>query len=143
MSTDTRVETFRATPVKLCEENVCRSPILVDRGPGREPGKCGRPLWGGDGYANCGGVTHEHAMCSRCWHQWNAFHGPYVTMKANPAAATIDNTGLARLFITRGLDADPLPEVGAELPDVFPAEWEGDEGNRSDPVPDFLPEDWV
>lgn len=108
-----------ATPVRLRAENVCQSPILVDRGDGvAEP--CRRPLWGGDGLVNCGDLSHDCALCSRCWHVWNGFNGPYVTMKANPAAATVSNEGLARLFISRGLDAEPLPPVGSHVPGAFP-----------------------
>lgn len=107
---------------RLQTEHACQSPILVDRGDGvGEPRR--RPLWGGDGIANFGGVTHEHPMCSQCLHLWNAMHGPYVTLKANPAAANIDNTGLARLFITRGLDAAPLPDIGSDVPDYMPEDW--------------------
>lgn len=110
---------FGATPVRLREENVCQSPIPVEQGDGTV-GPCRRPLWGGDGLVNVGDLSHEHPMCSFCFHQWMAFHSPYVAMKANPAAATISNEGLVRLFITRGLDAEPLPPVGAHVPDAFP-----------------------
>lgn len=72
--------------------------------------RCQRPIWG-DGFVNVGAGPVWFGLCSQCWHEWCAFHGPYQTMKANPAAATIDNEGLARLFITRGLDAKPLPPI--------------------------------
>lgn len=117
--------------MRLVTANVCQSPTHVDRGDG-VAAPCRRPLWGGDGHANMGGLTFEHPMCSRCWHMHQAFHGVYVTMKANPAASTIDNEGLARLFISRGLDAEPLPEVGSERPwATFPAEW------TESPLPDW------
>lgn len=141
---------FRATPVRLRTENMCQSPVPVDSGDGTVR-KCGRPLWGGDGLVNVGDLSHEHAMCSFCFHQWMAFHSPYVAMKANPAAATISNEGLARLFITRGLDAKPLPEIGSDRPfDTFPAEWDpqsilyedepagGDVGVTPDTIPDWM-----
>ena len=64
---------------------------------------------------NVGDLVHDVPLCSRCWHTWCAFHGPYVTMKANPAASSISNEGLARLFITRGLEAPPLPDSSAHV----------------------------
>ncbi len=55
---------------------------------------CKRPVWGD------GRVDGEwYGLCSRCWHEWNAFHGHYTTMQANPAAAKLDLTSLRRLFI--------------------------------------------
>lgn len=114
---------FSGAPVRLRVENVCQSPVHVDRGDGvAEP--CRRPVWGGDGLVNVGDFTHDVPLCSRCWHVWNAFHGPYITMKANPAAASLSNEGLARLFISRGLDAEPLPPIGAHQPDHFPDDWD-------------------
>jgi hypothetical protein len=93
----------------------CQRPTPVDRGPGEEPGPCRRAMWG-DGFVD----GEWHGLCSACWHEWNAFHGRFQTMKANPAAAKIDNAGLARLFITRGLDAAPLPPVDGPVADGQP-----------------------
>jgi hypothetical protein len=105
---------------RLRTATVCASDKLVDRGPGRPPGPCTRPAWG-----NGSGIQGRGAgLCSRCWHEWNAIHGVYRTLRANPAAADISNEGLARLFITRGLDAEPLPELGTHLPDTLPASWD-------------------
>jgi hypothetical protein len=53
---------------------------------------CNRPVWGD------GRVDGEwYGLCSRCWHEHNAFHGHYVTLQANPAAAKLDGTGIQRL----------------------------------------------
>lgn len=62
---------------------------------------CRRPVWGD------GRVDGEwHGLCSFCWHEWNAFHGSYTTLRANPAAAnlSLDNIRERLTF-------------GAELPD--------------------------
>lgn len=118
---------WRAVPVRLRTENTCQSPIPVDQGDGTA-GPCRRPLWGGNGLVNVGDLSHDHAMCSWCFHQWVAFHSPYVLMKANPAAASISNEGLARLFISRGLDAEPLPDPRALIPGAFPSWLEPMEG---------------
>jgi hypothetical protein len=98
-------------------------PDDVEVGGERRVERCSRPVWG-DGCVLLGSGNREFDMCSFHWHEWNAFHGDYVTLKANPAAATIDDTGLARLFITRGLDAEPLPPVGNDVPDTFPGDWD-------------------
>lgn len=85
--------------VRLRTEHTCTADIPVDRGPGREPGPCARPIWG-DGTVD--GVRFD--MCSRCWHFWAAFHSHYRLFQANPAAAAITDSALERLFVDRGLD---------------------------------------
>lgn len=108
---------FRATPVRIVGRT-CTNEEPIDRGDG-VAGPCRRPVWG-DGMVRDGLGNQRHDLCSRCWHMDQAFHGPYVTFKANPAASSISNEGLARLFVTRGLDAEPLPPVGAHVPGAFP-----------------------
>lgn len=77
--------------------------------------RCKRPVWGD------GRVDGEfYGMCSRCWHEYNAFHGHYQTMQANPAPAKLDGTGTQRLTFS---DQPRLPEIGAERPDTFPEDW--------------------
>lgn len=83
----------------------CTSEKPVDRGPGREPGPCRRPVWG-DGIVD----GQRHDLCSACWHEWNAFHGSYQTMKANPASHDLSAESIARLTFTRG-NAPALPPV--------------------------------
>lgn len=75
--------------------------------------ECRRPMWGD------GRVDGEfYGLCSRCWHEFNAFHGHYTTMQANPAAAKLDGTGIQRLTF-----GTTLPDVGAHRPDYIPEEW--------------------
>lgn len=77
---------------------VCQSKTLVDRGDGVAE-RCKRPVWGD------GRVDGEfYGYCSRCWHQYNAFHGHYRTMQANPAAAKLDVIGIQRLTFTERSD---------------------------------------
>ena len=60
---------------------------------------CKRPVWGD------GRVDGEwYGLCSRCWHEWNAFHGHYVTMQANPAAMTIN---AFTINVMRFMDEEP------------------------------------
>lgn len=76
-------------------------------------GHCTRPMWGD------GRVDGEHyGLCSQCWHEHNAFHGHYVTMQANPAAAKLDAFSIKSLTF-----GATLPDVGAHQPDTFPADW--------------------
>jgi hypothetical protein len=86
---------------RLLVENVCRSEKPVDRGPRELPGPCTRPIWG-DGMVD--GVRFD--LCSKCFHEWAAFHGYYRLMAANPAASQIDDVGLERLFVGRAMSGE-------------------------------------
>ena len=78
-------------------------------------GHCMRPVWGD------GRVDGEfYGLCSQCWHEYNAFHGHYVTMQANPASHALGKRGIERLTFA---DQPPLPALGASVDDCFPAEW--------------------
>lgn len=96
--------------VHLRTSQCCQSDVHVDRGDGvAEP--CKRPMWG-DGYVD----GKWYGMCSRCWHLWCTMHGHYTMLQANPAAAKIDETGIARLTFS---DQPKLPAFDC----TFPAEW--------------------
>ncbi len=69
--------------------------------------RCRRPVWG-DGFVN----RAWFGYCSAHWHEYNAFHGEYKTMQANPAAAKLDGTGIRRLTFN---DAWDLPDTGLGL----------------------------
>lgn len=78
--------------------------------------RCGRPVWGdGEGVNGRG-----EGLCSRCWHEWNAFHGDYTTMQANPAASLLSGNKIAAMTDIFGRRGDALPEVVA---DTFPDDW--------------------
>lgn len=94
----------------------CQCEKLVDRGAHRERTLCTRPVWG-DGRVN----GDFHGLCSKHWHEWNAFHGSYLTMQANPASHQLGPEGIAKL--TFAAQTKQLPEIGAEHPDTFPSEW--------------------
>lgn len=68
----------------------CKSPYGPVTEKGRQP--CRRPVWG-DGTVD--GLFY--GFCSRCWHLHNAFDGHYVTMRANPAAALLNDAATRRL----------------------------------------------
>lgn len=78
--------------------------------------RCGRPVWGdGKGVQGRG-----EGLCSRCWHEWNAFHGDYTTMQANPAASLLSGAkihAMEDIFGRRGGTALP------SFDDVFPDDW--------------------
>lgn len=77
--------------------------------------RCRRPQWGdGSGIGGKG-----EGLCSRCWHEYNLFHGSYMTMQANHAAAKLDATAIQRLTFHE----DELPPLGADVPDTFPEDW--------------------
>jgi len=80
--------------------------------------RCSRPQWGdGRGVAGKG-----EGLCSRCWHEYNAFHGDYTTLTANPAASLLSGEKIAAMSDLFG-GVRRLPEVGAERPDTFPEDW--------------------
>lgn len=79
-------------------------------------GQCKRPVWG-DGTLNVQGFVQEHNMCSQCWHNWNAFHGIYVTFKANPASLL----NASNVDVLRFQTGNELPE--SDVPDNFPDYW--------------------
>lgn len=70
--------------------------------------RCGRPVWG-DGKVD--GI--QFSLCSRCWHAWCAVHGPYRLLQVNPAAASVTDDGLERLFVNRSLTGDQTDETCA------------------------------
>ncbi len=78
---------------------------------------CRRPWWSNDGRVD----GDFYGLCSRCWHEYNAFHGKYVTMMANPAAAKLSLNAIrnAMLFGAGELPASPSDEC----PDAPPADW--------------------
>lgn len=79
--------------------------------------RCGRPVWGdGQGVRGQG-----EGLCSRCWHEHNAFHGAYTTMTANPAASLLSGSKIEQMSDLFG--GNELPAVGAERPDTFPEDW--------------------
>lgn len=79
--------------------------------------RCGRPVWGdGAGIAPSGMGA---GLCSRCLHEYIAFHTPYTTLQANPAASALSGTSIQRRADIFG----GLPEVGSERPDTFPEHW--------------------
>lgn len=80
-----------------------------------ECGPCLRPPWG-DGRVD----GDFYGMCSRCFHEYIAFHGKYQTMLANPASHALGKRGIERLTFA---DQPPLPALGASVDDCFPAEW--------------------
>lgn len=87
-------------------------PRIVGRMCQSEQRTCRRPVWGD------GRVDGEfYGMCSRCWHEHNAFHGHYVTMQVNPAAARLTADNISRLTFNR------LPDIGAHQPDTYPESW--------------------
>lgn len=102
---------------KMCQnprklEHLRGDTVIGSRTVG-EPRTCARPVWGD------GRVDGEfYGLCSRCWHEYNAFHGHYVTTAANPAAAKLGMVGIQRLTF-----GATLPDVGAHGPDVFPSSW--------------------
>jgi hypothetical protein len=114
MPTAEVVEYLLTKPEARIVGAVCESTTLVDHGPGNGYGRCTRPVWG-DGYVS--GVWR--GMCSRCWHVYNAFHGDWQTMRANPASHLLGEEGIRRLTFTRG-DTDPLPALGADR------DWDGE-----------------
>lgn len=103
---------FRATPVRIIGR-VCTYPQPVDQGRG-VAGPCKRPIWG-DGRINGNG----YHWCSRCWHMHQLIHGGVGVFRANPASHTLNRQAIDKLTFKD----QPLPEVGAERPSVFPAEW--------------------
>ncbi len=128
------------TRVKLNVAHTCQSEHLVDRGAAflppvgtfghianrqtvawRGAGACTRPIWG-DGKVD--GI--EHNLCSRCWHSWVAIHGPYRLMQANPAAAAITPSGLARLFAEPSAmpAAKPLRALGHHTDALAYLDWD-------------------
>lgn len=91
--------------------------------PGSQMMRCGRPVWGdGSGITTGGGMIGE-GLCSRCLHEYVAFHAPYTTLQANPAASALSGTSILRRTDIFGRRGDVLPEVGAHQPPVFPAHW--------------------
>jgi hypothetical protein len=86
--------------------------------------RCGRPVWGdGKGITTGSGPIGE-GLCSRCLHEYAAFHAPYTTLQANPAASALSGTSILRRADIFGRRGDvPLPEVGGQTPDVFPDDW--------------------
>jgi hypothetical protein len=82
--------------------------------------RCPRPQWGdgkGIGPNGFGG-----GLCSRCFHEYMAFHGDYTTLTANPAASLLSGEKIAAMSDLFGGERR-LPEVGAERPDTFPEDW--------------------
>ena len=85
-------------------------PRLVGKTCQSEQRECKRPIWGD------GRVDGEwYGLCSRCWHEHNAFHGHYITMQANSAAAKLGRVGIQRLTFGATLPESPT--------NVFPEEW--------------------
>lgn len=74
--------------------------------------RCGRPQWG-DG-SGAGGMGE--GLCSRCWHEHAAFHSPYTTMQANPAASQLSGQSIVRR-------SDIFGRKGNALPFTFPLDW--------------------
>lgn len=82
----------RITGEMLCFLLTKTPPRLIGPTCQSDQRACARPVWG-DGRLN----GSWFGLCSRCLHQHLAFHSPYTTLQANPAAAKLDGTGIQRL----------------------------------------------
>lgn len=84
--------------------------------------RCVRPRWG-DGRVD----GDWYGYCSAHWHEYNAFHGRYLTMQANPAAAKLDGTGIRRLtFGSTGPTSSLDSPAGAASDHWLPADIDWD-----------------
>lgn len=105
------------TPPRLRAASRCRQVRHAGPEHARRTTRCSRGVWG-DGHILSGKGNEYYGYCSRCWHEWAAFHSPYTTFQANPASLL--NTGNVNTLRF----GDALPEVGSERPwDTFPEEW--------------------
>lgn len=113
ISTEMLVFLFEKKPPRIIGR-ACTYPQHVDKGPGRDPGPCTRPVWG-DGRVNGNG----YHWCSQCWRMHQLIHGGVGVFRANPASHTLNRQAIDKLTFKD----QPLPALGSERPDVFPAEW--------------------
>ena len=92
------------------------APRLVGRTCASDQRECKRPVWGD------GRVDGEwYGLCSRCWHEYNAFHGKYVTTMANPAAAKLSLNAIRNAMLFGASELPPSPSD--ECPDAPPTDW--------------------
>ena len=78
---------------------------------------CKRPWWSNDGRVD----GDFFGLCSRCWHEYNAFHGKYVTTMANPAAAKLSLNAIRNAMLFGAGELPPNPSD--ECPDAPPTDW--------------------
>ncbi len=92
-------------------------PRLVGKTCASDQRACRRPVWGD------GRVDGEwYGLCSRCWHEHNAFHGVYLTMQANPAAAKLSLAAIRDHWLYGGQRL-PYTLPPGTCPDAPPADW--------------------